>query len=530
MNGVVSSSNSDAGGVAAKKGFLYQDHIAVRYLLKLASDTTILEVQCETIDDISLKVHDGSGLHLRHIQVKTTDGTKKWSSEELCSSGIYEKQLKLDKAVIPAKFTIISTRDVGSSSVKVLVFPKNQRDAQKRQALINVIKRHHKKLLSGNGNGAEYWVDNCQWEVIKELDSLKYKNRNSITEITSFLGFNLTSDQITYVYNDLLVSANEASSASNKTNFHDKIFEKESFEKYFLDLLKKAASIGSPTKHPYTGPDSIEPFLVDVFFDTDGELRTGHGLDIGLELKKWRVEEFLDHLLIWLPEFCLHASEISNIPANHLEYSRRIIKATRKIKDKFSAEIDEVIGNLTLHSCLRSSMKSEPIPCKVFYLNDDKDFKSFRNAHLVKEGGLQELWVGNSIISNVSFKDTISDCFDVIKSTLDPSFLKKERQVIIDLFEPSHYSCTEITDAFKENAPIDKLLEVLCVTVLVIYNSQQFNHPDNYKKLIEEEMQENFSELINNVPDEVKSLKIYLFMIPAEDVGKLKKRFFEKLG
>jgi hypothetical protein len=530
VNGVVSSSNSDAGGVAAKKGFLYQDHIAVRYLLMLVYDTTMLEVHCETKDDISLKVNDTSGLHLRHVQVKTTDGDKKWSTEELCSSGIYEKQLKLDDADIPAKFSIISTRDVGSSSVKVLVFPHSQRNTNKRQSLINVINRKHKKLLSDNGNGAEYWVDNCQWEVIKELDSIKYKNRNLISQITSNFGFNLTTDQITYVYNDLLVRANEAGAASNKTNFEDKVFVKSVFENYFLEILKKAACIGSATKHPYSNSNTIEPFLIDVFLGKDGELRTGHGLDIGLELKKWRVDDFLDHLLIWLPEFCLQASEISNIPVNHLEYSRRTIKATQKIKNKFCNDIDDVIGNLTLHACLRSSLKSEPIPCKVFYLNDNKDFKSFRNAHLVNQGEGQNLWLGNSIISNSNFKNTISECFEIIKSTLDPSFLKEERKVIIDLFEPSHYSSSEIVDAFKENSPIDKLLEVLCITVLVIYNSESFKNIDDYQLLIEKEMEDNFSEVLKNIPDEVKSLKIYLFMIPAEDVELLKQRFFEKLG
>ncbi|TBW47843.1 DUF1837 domain-containing protein [Marinobacter halodurans] len=530
MNGIITSTNSDSGGVGAKKGFLFQDHIAVRHILSLLSDSSVQEVHCETRDDISIVVSGTTGNYVLNIQVKTTDGAKKWSTEELCDSEIYIKQLKLDSLQVPAKFRIISSRDVGSSSVKTLLYPKEQRDAKKRQQLINVITRRHKGAVSPNKNSAEYWVDNCHWEVIKEIDAIKFRNQNSINSIAENFGYNLTSAQILEINDKLLLSAIEAAAASNKTEFEKKIFKKDEFEKRFKKLMDNAATSANPTKHPYSPEKIIKPFLIDVFYDTDAKIRTGHGLDIGLNLNEWRVDDFVEHLLIWLPEFCLQASELSNLPTNHLEYGKKLHDTTKRIRDKFSEQMDEILGNLTLHTCLRTALKSEPIPCKVFYLADTSQYKSFRNSHFVNNSGIQELWLGSSIISKVRFTETIPKCFDLIKSILDPKFVEKERRVIVDLFEASHYSSSDIVDFLDEDTSLNDLLSRLCISLLVIYRSDAFLDKENYKESIEEEMQKNFSKLLENLPSEIDSLKIYIFMIPAEDIDRLNDEFNKRLG
>ncbi|NEJ83025.1 DUF4297 domain-containing protein, partial [Rhizobium leguminosarum] len=46
---------SDAGGVKARQGFTFQDHIAASFLLALLSDPALLQVECETGDDIALR-------------------------------------------------------------------------------------------------------------------------------------------------------------------------------------------------------------------------------------------------------------------------------------------------------------------------------------------------------------------------------------------------------------------------------------------------------------------------------------------
>ena len=46
--------SSDAGGVAARLGFRYQDHVAAMIVLQMIDDRRILQVECETSDDITL--------------------------------------------------------------------------------------------------------------------------------------------------------------------------------------------------------------------------------------------------------------------------------------------------------------------------------------------------------------------------------------------------------------------------------------------------------------------------------------------
>lgn len=45
---------SDAGAVAARVGFKYQDHVAAHFVLKMIGDRRILQVECETSDDITV--------------------------------------------------------------------------------------------------------------------------------------------------------------------------------------------------------------------------------------------------------------------------------------------------------------------------------------------------------------------------------------------------------------------------------------------------------------------------------------------
>lgn len=532
MAGSIVSTNSDAGGVAAKKGFFFQDHIAVRYLLKLLSDSSFIEIHCETKDDISALIYIDGEESVKHIQVKTTNSSKKWSTEEVNKSGIFRKQLSLDDASARATFQIISTREVGSSSVKYLILPYSQRtDPSARQTLINVLERANRGFLSPNGNGPAYWVDNCYWEVIKEVDAVRFRNANQIGEIASRFGFNLTTTQVAIIYDRLLVRATTASAASNRTEFPEKIFKKQSFEQDFRKILEEISKTGEPSKLPYAVEHVLSPFLTEIFFEKDSDLRTGHGLDIGVESKKLRVEGFSRYLKIWLPEFCLQASELSNLPTNHMAFFERIEKSTQRLKDIFSEKIDEILGNLALHACMRTHLRSEPIPCKLFYLTDTSKYKCFRNAHLVgsSQGQNQELWLGSSILTDKNFVDSIPECFEIIKNTLDPEFVKKERRVILDLFEPSHYSCSSITTMLEEQAPVDELMEVICVSILVIYRSSALDNIKDYKKLVAEEMQKNFECLKKDLPSELNKLKVYFFMIPAGDMINLRNQFEQKV-
>ena len=50
----------ERGGVEARKGFALQDHVAVGFLIDLLATPGLLEVWCETHDDITLIWHNST--------------------------------------------------------------------------------------------------------------------------------------------------------------------------------------------------------------------------------------------------------------------------------------------------------------------------------------------------------------------------------------------------------------------------------------------------------------------------------------
>jgi|ERR1700688_1694579 len=110
---------SDAGGVSARRGFKYQDHVAAFFVLTMIDDERLARVECETADDILLIWQHGGAEHPEYVQVKTTEGDRKWTKDEVTArstatkpTSLVEKSLLCDEHGISALFRIVSRRDV----------------------------------------------------------------------------------------------------------------------------------------------------------------------------------------------------------------------------------------------------------------------------------------------------------------------------------------------------------------------------------------------------------------------------------
>lgn len=64
-------SPSNKGGPAARQGFKYQDHVAVAFIMKMLRDSTYLQVECETADDIVAVSENAGETVNEYIQVKS---------------------------------------------------------------------------------------------------------------------------------------------------------------------------------------------------------------------------------------------------------------------------------------------------------------------------------------------------------------------------------------------------------------------------------------------------------------------------
>jgi hypothetical protein len=73
---------NDAGGVAAKHGFIFQDCVAAYYVTQMLRDKTIQRVQCEVTDDIDIDCDDFG----EFVQVKTT-AKAHWARSDLVILG-----------------------------------------------------------------------------------------------------------------------------------------------------------------------------------------------------------------------------------------------------------------------------------------------------------------------------------------------------------------------------------------------------------------------------------------------------------
>src|SRR4051794_11745296 len=95
---------SDAGGVAGRRGFRYQDHVAAGFVIDMLWDAELLQVECETGDDIALRWERDGKATIEFVQVKTTEDDTKWSIKELVEreppsrvgSSLAEKSLACD--------------------------------------------------------------------------------------------------------------------------------------------------------------------------------------------------------------------------------------------------------------------------------------------------------------------------------------------------------------------------------------------------------------------------------------------------
>jgi hypothetical protein len=77
----------EEGGSIARSGFLYQDHVAARFCIEMVRDTCLLEVWCETEDDITLLWDRGDGIVVEFVQVKANELSQLWSVALLCAGG-----------------------------------------------------------------------------------------------------------------------------------------------------------------------------------------------------------------------------------------------------------------------------------------------------------------------------------------------------------------------------------------------------------------------------------------------------------
>ncbi|MBH3365126.1 DUF4297 domain-containing protein [Pseudomonas sp. URMO17WK12:I11] len=525
-------SPSNKGGPAARQGFKYQDHVAVAFILKMLRDSTYLQVECETADDIVAVSENAGEIVNEYIQVKTTESDKKWNLTECTAlekqkadSSLFHKSLKCDVRPGIACFRIVSKRDI-AKALEYFAKELDRRITPDLATQRGLTLAKQLKTVSARGRNFSYWADNFVWQVCGDVSSLEATNLRVLAEVIDLYGETPSHRQQKEIYDAFLAWADDAATADVKTVPEKKIISRVAALARLKALLGTAAKHSAAFAKPYkTKPD---PFLVEFHTTTeDGLLRTLSGFDVEYDFEEWRAQQLAEYLLQWLPEFCLRASEIANFQIHHTPTA-----LARSIDTLTQAAVprDRLIAELILHAILRSREHSEPIACKVFYAVNGK-LSEFGNAHIVqKPGEADQLWLGLSrMISTGTMDQTLKEICDVLDATISRAALTEEREIIITLREPHHHLPTAeaFNKALHRNAPAQEMLSVLCFPILLAYDSDALSegYLSDYLANLKTEVTQHYNALANTLPSKIKHVRVVVFLVPIESIHQLVQKF-----
>ncbi|CAI1777846.1 TPA: DUF4297 domain-containing protein [Yersinia enterocolitica] len=527
------TSLSDAGGPAARQGFKYQDHVAVSFIFKMLRDSNYSQVECETADDIVAVFQCAGQILNEYIQVKTTESDGKWNLKEItaldgtkANSSLLHKSLKCDVRPGIARFRIVTKRDVA----KILEGFKKEIDKRVLPDITTTrgvaLRKKFKTVVSPQKRDFLYWAENFVWQVYGDVEALEAVNIKALSQLAEGLGNRPNFTQLKAIYEEFLEIADKAATASVKTAAASKIILRAPTLAYLRKLLDEADDKSTATSKPYKKrPD---PFLVEFHANTkEGLLHSFSGFDVRYALKKWRHENYAKHLIEWLPEFSLKASEIVNILAHNAETI-----LARSISTFSDSELsrDRLIAELILHSILRSRQNSEPVACKVFYKSAGK-LSEFGNAHIVQMPDQDDqLWLGLARLSKANDMDTtLEQIREILDETISETVLSAEREIIISLREPLHHQpkADSFNQALHRNSPVDDMLNILCFPILLTYDSAALSSGwlADYVDNLKIEIETHFSTFTSELPENIKQVKVLIFLVPMESIEHLTKAF-----
>ncbi|MFT0546093.1 dsDNA nuclease domain-containing protein [Allopusillimonas ginsengisoli] len=177
-----------------------------------------------------------------------------------------------------------------------------------------------KKFCSPRKRDFSYWTENFVWQVYGEVGALAAININKLAKLAERYGNRPNYNQLQGIYDEFLELADKAATADVKAEAATKIIRREPTLALLRQRLDEADTVATSTSKPYR--TRLEPFLVEFHASPEEELlRSVTAFDVRYSLKKWRCDGLATHLIEWLPEFSLKASEIVNIQAHMLRLS-----------------------------------------------------------------------------------------------------------------------------------------------------------------------------------------------------------------
>ena len=208
---------TDLGGIYARQGFSYQDDVAISFFLQMLATKELMEVWCETHDDILLVWIRGGTQIAEYVQVKSERPDQLWTIAKLCErkktviipagigTSILEKSLSRDQYLESSWFRIVTSRQI-HSSLELLT---REREHEHRspeygpfKLLVTGVNKKVGEFRSKKANDVLYWLLNAYWEVRSE-DEIVSLNTQVLLEALYNHGFPCEPDIAQFIYGNL---------------------------------------------------------------------------------------------------------------------------------------------------------------------------------------------------------------------------------------------------------------------------------------------------------------------------------------
>jgi Cap4 dsDNA endonuclease len=244
----------ESGGVIARRGFDFQDHVAAGYCLEMLQDINLLEVWCESLDDVTL-IHSNDGQEeFEFVQVKSNEFGHFWSVTELCKrqkkgktpivgSSILEKSLAYERSSEPCSFRIVTCIPV-NEELKVLTLELNSPHRTSPTDNFTKLCVRISGIIPGCSTSS--WLSRTVWEICHSSEALENKNLLKLMDAGLSLGIFLAKDQWDEMYKKILRKVQDAGSAKWEVDPDAKKLKKDSFLNWIQDLAAQA-------QHPSIG-------------------------------------------------------------------------------------------------------------------------------------------------------------------------------------------------------------------------------------------------------------------------------------
>jgi len=236
----------------------------------------------------------------------------------------------------------------------------------------------------------------------------------------------------------------------------------------------------------------------------------------GYEVGEWRQSRLCSHILEWLPEFALKYSEWVNLTS--ADAVAKIAKSALAVYQSEKFKRRGEFGEILLHILLRQYVGTIPAISKIYFKDSRNDtVKGFDAVHVREDGDELELWLGEAKFYN-DYTAAARDAIEEIKEHTMREYLRAEFVAICNKIDDEWPRGKDLRLMISENVPLDKIFSILCIPVLLTYDSEAINaNQAANSKFIEhfkEEVIANWEDFRGKLPE--IPIRVHLFLLPLK--------------